>query len=84
MRNVRPASPESHVRLRELALREQQRELVDLLARGEQVAFAALREERERVARNALLVSRQPFGEPRRQRSALDRHDGDRDARVGE
>src|SRR5689334_4078508 len=52
--------------VRELAGRQQQRQLVDLLPRREQVPFATLREERERVASDALAVSRETLGDPRR------------------
>ena len=68
----------------ELALGQQQAELLDLLLRREQVAFAALGEERERFARRALLLPREPRRDPARQLVALERIHGDRDAGVGE
>ena len=55
----------------------QQRELLDFLVRGEQVAFDAVGEELQRAlaflaALHALALLRQPLGDPLRQRGALD------------
>ena len=71
-----------HGRVVELAFRQEQRELLDLLPRGEQVAFAGVGEERERLARRALLLAREAVGDPARQLVAVDRIDRDGDARV--
>ena len=56
----------------------QQRELLDFLVRGQQVAFHAVGEELQRALAllaglHALALLRQPLRDPLRQRGALDR-----------
>ena len=63
----------------------QQRELLDLLVRGQQVAFDPVGEELQRAlaflaGHHALALLRQPLRDPLRQRCALDRLDLDGDA----
>jgi hypothetical protein len=62
----------------QLAGRMQQRELLDLLVRGQQVAFDAIGEELQRAlafvaGHHALALQAQALGDPLRQRVALDR-----------
>ena len=69
----------------ELAGRIEQRELLDLLVRREQVALDAIGEEGERALAlgaggDVLALRRQALGDPRRQRLPLDRIDAHRDA----
>ena len=73
-----------HGVLVERTLRQQQCELLDFLACGEQVAFAALGQERERLAAPALAVAGQPRGDPHGKGGAVDRRHCDRHAGAGE
>ena len=65
----------------EFTLRQEQAELFDFLPRGEQVALAAVGEKGERLRRHPLPLPGEARRDPRRQRLAFQRIDGDRDAR---
>jgi len=68
----------------ELALGQQQPELLHFLLRREQVALGGVGEKLQRVGGRALLLLRQPRGDPFRQLVPLERIDGDRDAGIVE
>ena len=57
----------------ELALGREERQLLHLLVRGEEISLDAIGEELERLARGALPLAREPLGDPRGKARALDR-----------
>ena len=66
----------------ELAFGQQEPELFDFLLRRDEVALAAVGEGGERLRRGALALASEARGDPRGKRVALERVDGDRDARA--